>query len=104
MICIEDLNLKAMQRQFGRKIADLGFADFVGKLKYMAGKTGSAVVEVDRFYPSSQLCSSCGYQNKEIKNLKIREWICPQCGIQHNRDKNAAMNIKAEGERIFLAS
>lgn len=102
LICLEDLNLKAMQRRLGRKISDLGFADFVNKLKYMASKTGSAVVEIDRYYPSSQLCSVCGYQNKETKNLKIREWQCPRCGIKHDRDRNAAINILREGERIFF--
>ena len=103
LICIEDLNVKAMQKRYGRKISDLGFADFVNKLKYIASKTGSAVVEVDRFYPSSQLCSSCGYQNHKTKNLDIREWTCPNCGKIHNRDTNAAINIEREGKRIFFA-
>ena len=103
LICLEDLNLKVMQRRFGRKISDLGFADFVSKLKYMAGKTGSAVVEIDRYYPSSQMCSACGFQNKDIRNLKIRKWQCPHCGTDHDRDRNAAINILEEGEKIFFA-
>ena len=103
LICLEDLNLKAMQKRYGRKISDLGFADFVNKLKYAAYKTGSTVVEIDRFYPSSQLCSDCGYQNKGIKNLKVREWICPNCGSKHNRDRNASINIEREGNRILFA-
>lgn len=103
LICLEDLNLKAMQKRFGRKISDLGFADFVNKLKYMAYRTGASVVEIDRFYPSSQLCSDCGYQNSETKNLKIREWTCPKCGSTHNRDRNASINIEREGRRIFFA-
>lgn len=103
LICLEDLNLKAMQKRFGRKISDLGFADFVNKLKYMAYRTGASVVEIDRFYPSSQLCSDCGYQNSETKNLKIREWTCPKCGSMHNRDRNASINIEREGTRIFFA-
>lgn len=103
LICLEDLNLKAMQKRFGRKISDFGFADFVNKLKYMAYRTGASVVEIDRFYPSSQLCSDCGYQNTETKNLKIREWTCPQCGHTHNRDRNAAINIEREGTRLFFA-
>ena len=103
LICLEDLNLKAMQKRFGRKISDLGFADFVNKLKYMAYRTGSSVVEIDRFYPSSQLCSDCGYQNTETKNLKIREWTCPKCGNTHNRDRNASINIEREGTRLFFA-
>ena len=103
LICLEDLNLKAMQKRFGRKISDLGFADFVNKLKYMAQRTGTSVVEIDRFFPSSQLCSECGYQNTETKNLKIREWICPKCGSMHDRDRNASINIEREGNRKFFA-
>ena len=71
LICLEDLNLKAMQKRFGSKISDLGFADFVNKLKYMAHRTGVSIVEIDRFFPSSQLCSECEYRNTETKNLKI---------------------------------
>ena len=103
LICIEDLNLKAMQKWFGRKISDLGFADFVNKLKYMAHRTGASVVEVDRFFPSSQLCSECGYRNTETKNLKIINWTCPKCGSTHNRDRNASINIEREGSRIIFA-
>ena len=103
LICIEDLNLKAMQKRFGRKISDLGFADFVSKLKYKAHRAGASVVEVDRFFPSSQLCSDCGYQNTETKNLTIRKWTCPKCGNIHNRDRNASINIEREGSRIFFA-
>ena len=103
LICLEDLNIKAMQKRFGRKISDLGFSDFLLKLEYMAQRTGTTIVKVDRFYPSSQLCSKCGYQNKEIKNLRIREWICPKCGTAHNRDRNASINIEQEGKRIFFA-
>ena len=103
LICIEDLNLKAMQKRFGRKISDLGFADFVRKLKYKAHRAGASVVEVNRFFPSSQLCSDCGYRNTETKNLTIRKWTCPKCGNIHNRDRNASINIEREGSRIFFA-
>lgn len=104
LICLENLNIKGMQKRFGRKISDLGFTDFVNKLKYMAKRTGTAIVEVDRFYPSSQLCHTCGMQSTYTKDLRIREWICPTCGTHHDRDRNAAKNIKIEGERIFFAS
>ena len=92
-IFIEDLNLKSMQRLWGKKISDLAFGEFVRILRYQAEKFGVEVVEVDRFFASSQICSQCGAKNPEIKDLKIREWICPKCGAKHDRDINAAKNI-----------
>lgn len=97
VICLEDLNIKAMQKRWGRKINDLGFYNFVQILKYQATKTGTRIIFIDRFFASSQICHSCGYKNHEVKNLKIREWICPKCGTYHNRDRNAAANILMAG-------
>ena len=96
-ICIEDLNVKAMQRLWGRKISDLAFSDFVRILKYEASKFGTVVVEVDRYFASSQLCHCCGAKNPQVKDLSIREWKCPKCGAEHDRDRNAAINILKEG-------
>ncbi len=96
-ICIEDLNVKAMQRLYGRKIGDLAFSEFVNILKYEATKFGTEVLEVNRYFASSQLCHCCGYQNAEVKDLSIREWRCPKCGAVHDRDRNAAINILNEG-------
>lgn len=93
LIAIEDLNLKAMQKMWGRKVSDLGYGEFVSKLEYIAGKYGTTVVKIDRFAASSQICHCCGYKNSEVKNLGVREWVCPQCGATHNRDVNAAINI-----------
>ena len=97
VICIETLNIKGMARLWGRKIHDLGFYSFVQILKYEASKFGTRIVEIDKFYPSSQLCSSCGYKNPEVKSLEVREWICPKCGMHHDRDRNAAVNILRVG-------
>ena len=96
-ICIEDLNVKAMQKRYGRKIGDLAFSEFVEILKYEASKFGTEIIEVNRYFASSQICHCCGYQNAEVKNLNIREWICPKCGAKHDRDRNAAINILNEG-------
>lgn len=93
LIAIEDLNLKAMQKMWGRKVSDLGYGEFVNKLDYIASKYGTTVVKIDRFAASSQICHCCGYKNSEVRNLGVREWVCPQCGATHNRDVNAAINI-----------
>lgn len=98
-IGLETLNIKAMQRRWGKKVSDYGFSDFVKKLEYVARITGSEVVYVDRWFASSQLCSVCGYKNAETKDLKVRQWTCPMCHTEHERDTNAAKNILAEALR-----
>jgi putative transposase len=86
-VAIEDLNIKSMQRLWGRKISDLAFSEFVNILEY---KTN--LIKIDRFYPSSKTCSKCGYVLDEL-DLKTREWQCPECKTKHLRDLNAAINI-----------
>lgn len=101
IICLEDLNMKWMQMGHGKKVMDYGFAGFLNILEYVASQFGTQVVRVDKFYPSSQLCNNCGFQNKEIKDVRIREWDCPNCGEYNDRDRNAAANIHDEGLRII---
>ena len=101
IICLEDLNMKWMQKGHGKKAMDYGFGEFLTILEYIATKFGTKIVRVDKFFPSSQLCHGCGYKNKEVKDLKIREWTCPNCHEHHDRDRNAARNIKSEGLRIL---
>ena len=101
VICIEDLNMKAMQKLCGRKISDLGFSNFVKILEYQASKTGSQVVKIPRFYPSSKTCSVCGLVLDELP-LKVRQWTCADCGTEHDRDKNAAINILRVGASTLL--
>ena len=90
-IFIEDLNMKAMQMLWGRKISDLAFSEFVNILEY---KTN--VVKVDRFFPSSKTCHCCGHVLEKL-DLKTRFWTCPACKSEHQRDLNAAINIKRVG-------
>ena len=94
-IGIEDLNVKGMQRHknWGRKVSSLGYGEFVQKLFVVAEKYGTIIEKIDRYAPSSQLCSVCGYKYTGTKDLNVREWVCPECGTVHDRDVNAARNI-----------
>ena len=94
-IHIEDLNVNGMthNHRLAKHIVDSLFGEFRRQLTYKCDWYGKRLVIVDRWYPSSQLCSSCGYRNHDTKNLAIREWDCPQCGKHHSRDVNAAINI-----------
>ena len=94
-IGIEDLNVKGMlaNRHLSRVIADMGFHELRRQLSYKAAWRGGHVVVVDRWYPSSKTCSCCGYRLKELA-LGTRSWTCPGCGVHHDRDINAAVNLK----------
>lgn len=97
VLIFEDLNLKAMQRLWGRKISDLSFANFLEILICVADNKGKTVHFVDRFFASSKTCSCCGYINKEL-SLQDREWDCPSCNKKAiPRDLNAAINLQREG-------
>ena len=90
-----------MKKLWGRKVSDLGFAEFVNVLEHHCRKAGSELIKVDRFYPSSKTCSECGLIKAEL-GLKDRNWVCSECGADHDRDKNAATNIKREGLRLHV--
>lgn len=92
---VEDLNVRGMakSRHLARSIADMGFFEFRRQLEYKAAMRGGQVVVVGRFYPSSKTCSGCGHTLDELP-LSVREWTCPGCGARHDRDVNAAINLK----------
>lgn len=99
VICIEDLNASGMEKNhhLAKSVADASFFEFRRELEYKAAWYGKTISVIDRFYPSSQICSNCGAQWSGTKDLSVREWICPVCGYQHDRDHNAAINILTEG-------
>lgn len=104
IICIEDLNLQGMQKLWGRKINDLAFSEFVFILEWVASNAGTTVIKVDRWTPTSQMCNVCGMINPDTKNLALRKWTCDCCHTHHDRDINAAINIKNAGLALLRAS
>ena len=101
-ICFEDINLNEMKKQyhFGKSVNDAGFGMFRTFVKYKCEREGKRFIQIDKWFASTKTCSVCGYKNDDI-TLKDREWTCPECGAHHNRDENAAINIKREGYRIL---
>jgi putative transposase len=104
-VCIENLDMKAMSQalNFGKSVSDNGWGMFTTFLKYKLEEQGKQLIKIDKFFASSQTCSCCGYKNPETKNLSIRAWDCPECGTHHDRDVNAAINIRNEGMRLVFA-
>ena len=99
VICLETLSIAGMQRHrnWGRKVSDLAYSDFLNKLDYLAAKMGKKVIYIDRFAATSQTCHVCGERNPITKDLNVREWVCPHCGTRHDRDRNAAIVILRVG-------
>lgn len=106
VICIEDLKPANMvkNKRLSREISDAAWRTFRYMLEYKSDWYGNKLVVIPTFYPSSQLCSHCGFKNLEVKNLAVRIWTCPQCSMKHDRDYNASMNILKYGLQMFAVS
>lgn len=93
--CVEDLNITGMTQNhnLAKSISSAAWGKFIRQLEYKSEWAGKSVIKIGRFDPSSKMCNNCGYRNQELK-LTDREWVCPVCGEKHDRDVNAAINIK----------
>lgn len=100
VIVVESVNVKGLVRnhRLARSLQDVSWSRFLSQLTYKAEWYGKQVIQIGRWFPSSQICSNCGHRDGK-KALHIREWNCQNCGVHHDRDINASLNIKAEGLR-----
>ena len=105
VVCMEDLNVQGMMgdHRVARGISDVSWYEFGRKMEYKIKDHGGILVKIPRTYPSSQRCSCCGRKNPEVKDLKIRKWTCPGCRTEHDRDINAAVNIRNKGLEMLAS-
>ena len=100
ILFFEDLNLRGMKRLWGKQVSDLGFGDFMRKLKHQSHKRIRSVLKIGRWCPTTKCCCVCGHKNEDL-TLSDRDWQCPKCHTHLDRDPNAAMNILKEGIASF---
>ena len=106
IIAIENLDVKSMYQvhKIAKHLKNLPIREFIRVLKYKSNWLGKKVIEINKYYPSSQSCNRCDYKNEEVKDLSVRKWTCPKCGMIHDRDINASTNIMFEGLKIYMKS
>ena len=104
IIVTENLDVRSMQKNhyIAKGLNENPISEIIRVLKYKANWNNKKLIQINRYYASSQICSICDYQNKEIKNLSIRKWECPVCHTKHERDYNASVNIMFEGLKIYM--
>ncbi len=104
IIVTENLDVKSMQKNhyIAKGLNENPISEIIRVLKYKANWNNKKLIQINRYYPSSQICNICNYQNKEIKDLSIRKWECPVCHTNHDRDFNASVNIMFEGLKKYM--
>ena len=104
IVAVEDLNIKEMQKNkyIAKSLTNIPLFSIIEKLKYKTKWNSKYLIQVDRYYASSQECNRCGYKNKKVKDLSIRKWTCPNCNNNHDRDINASINIMYEGLKKYI--
>ena len=104
IVSIETLDVKSMYQvhKIAKHLKNLPIREFIRVLKYKSNWLGKKIIEINKYYPSSQSCNRCGFKNEEVKNLSVRKWTCPECGLIHDRDINASVNIMFEGLKIYM--
>lgn len=105
VVIVEDLNVKGLLQNgnLSKHIADASWRKFITYLEYKAKLYSRKLIKINPFYPSSKLCSVCGYKNENLK-LSDRRWVCPNCGTEHDRDYNATLNLLREGLKLLKGS
>ena len=106
IVVMEDLDIKGMYQlhSIAKSLTNIPLAEIKRVLEYKCKWQNKRLLIINSFYPSSQVCSVCEYQNKEVKDLSIRSWECPKCGALHDRDINASINIMFEGLKMYVNS
>ena len=106
IVAVESLDVKSMYQvhKIAKHLKNLPIRELIRVLKYKSNWLGKKVIEINKYYPSSQCCNRCDYKNEDVKDLSIRKWTCPKCGMIHDRDINASINIMFEGLKIYMKS
>ena len=104
IVAVETLDVKSMYQvhSIAKHLKNLPIGDFLRVLKYKSDWLGKKVININKYYPSSQVCNRCEYKNERVKDLSVRKWICARCGFEHDRDVNASVNIMFEGLKIYM--